>query len=177
MKHNYGDLPLHQGKRPANVHTLEHPSHAKIPKFTPLDKVASLEVGSVVAFRARIHHIRPLGSKIVFLVFRQGLETVQGVLTESTSKQTDANGEAHEDAHAEESFPDFKVSENMVRWSEGLAREAIVRVVGVLQHPPEDEGQFEVKSTSVREKEVKIGMVRDYLISKREVLRMSHRTH
>jgi aspartyl/asparaginyl-tRNA synthetase len=92
-------------------------------------------------------------------VFRQGLETVQGVLTETASKHRKGNGEANGDAFTGETFPDFEISENMVRWSEGLAREAIVRVVGVLQHPPEDEGQFEVKSASVREKEIKIGMV------------------
>ncbi|KAI0337629.1 aspartyl-tRNA synthetase, cytoplasmic [Trametopsis cervina] len=162
VKHNYGDLPINQSQDSA-YHTT-HPSHKKIPKLTPLSEVASLDVGTVVSFRARIHHIRPLGSKIVFLVFRQGLETVQGVLTETTSKHgSEPNGPATENGSAqiseEESFPDFEISENMVRWSEGLAREAIVRVVGVIQHPPEEEGQHEVKSASVKEKEVRIGMI------------------
>ncbi|KAI0088428.1 hypothetical protein BDY19DRAFT_950849 [Irpex rosettiformis] len=159
VRHNYGDLPIHQGKRQTNAYALTHPSHENIPKFTPLDQVGSLDVGTVVAFRARIHHIRPLGSKIVFLVLRQGLDTIQGVLTESSSKDDEADGQANGDAHNEKGFLDFQVSENMVRWSEGLAREAIVRVVGVLQHPPEEEGQFEVKSASISEKEVKIGMI------------------
>ncbi|KAI0700183.1 hypothetical protein BC835DRAFT_1404934 [Cytidiella melzeri] len=159
VRYNYGDLPIHQSQRSTEAYTLTHPSHSKIPKITHLSQIAALEVGTIVSFRARIHHIRPLGSKIVFLVFRQGLETLQGILTESTSKHTEANGAANGDVSTAENVPDFEVSENMVRWSEGLARESIVRVVGVLQHPPEEEGHTEVKSASVREKEVKIGMV------------------
>ncbi|EKM56863.1 uncharacterized protein PHACADRAFT_118899 [Phanerochaete carnosa HHB-10118-sp] len=90
--------------------------------------------GTRVAFRARVHHIRPLGSKIVFLLFRYRQTTVQGVLTET---------------------PDV-VSASMVRWAEGLSRETIVRVEGIVQEPPKEEGQEEVKSASVHTREVRV---------------------
>ena len=48
----------------------------------------------------------------------------------------------------------------MVRWAEGLARETIVRVVGIVKAPPKEMGHEIVKSTSVHRKEVKVEMVR-----------------
>ncbi len=62
--------------------------------------------------------------------------TVQGILTEE---------------------PDH-VSQTMVRWAEGLARESIVLVDGIVQRPPPD--QQEVHSTSIHEYEIKIRKVR-----------------
>lgn len=50
------------------------------------------------------------------------------------------------------------ISENMVRWAEGLSREAIVLVEGTVQHPPPD--QNEVKSTTIHEREIKVHKVR-----------------
>ena len=47
----------------------------------------------------------------------------------------------------------------MVRWAEGLARESIVRVVGVVQEPPRDEGHDMVRSASVHMREIKVEMV------------------
>ena len=52
------------------------------------------------------------------------------------------------------------VSQNMVRWAEGLSRETIVRVEGTVQAPPADEGQHEVKSASVHTREVRVEKVR-----------------
>ena len=52
-----------------------------------------------------------------------------------------------------------RVSANMVRWAEGLARESIVRVVGVVQEPPRDEGHDMVRSASVHMREIKVEMV------------------
>lgn len=128
---------------------------SSIPGFTPLCELGSQEPGKRVAFRARVHHIRPLGSRIVFFVFRGQLTTVQGILTQNQSSSSQySNG----DARHESDTP--MVSENMIRWAEGLARESVVRVVGVIQHPPEEEGQHEVKSTSVKDIEVRIEMVR-----------------
>lgn len=40
----------------------------------------SAMIGQTVTFRARIHTIRALSSKLVFLVFRQQTYTIQGVL-------------------------------------------------------------------------------------------------
>ena len=48
------------------------------------------------------------------------------------------------------------VSENMVRWAEGLSRETIVRVEGVVQEPPKDQGQDEVRSATVHAVEVRV---------------------
>lgn len=44
--------------------------------------------GQVVTFRARIHTIRNLSSKLVFLVFRQQTYTIQGVLQVSKPNST-----------------------------------------------------------------------------------------
>jgi aspartyl/asparaginyl-tRNA synthetase len=78
------------------------------------------------------------GPKIVFIILRQQLYTIQGVLTQSEGT----------------------VSETMVRWAEGLGREAIVLVEGKVQMPPPDQG--EVKTTTVHQRELKIEKVRSY---------------
>ena len=80
-----------------------------------------------------------LGTKIVFIILRHQFTTVQGVLTEE---------------------PDH-VSQIMVRWAEGLARESVVLVNGIVQRPPPD--QEKVHSTSIHEYEVKICKVRAYM--------------
>ena len=51
---------------------------------------------------------------------------------------------------------DNVVSQHMVRWAEGLNRETIVRAEGVIQEPPKEEGQEEVKSASVHAVEVRV---------------------
>ena len=84
------------------------------------------------------YHTRE-GSKIVFIVFRHQYTTVQGVLTEE---------------------PD-RVSQVMVRWAEGISRESIVLVDGIVQRPPPD--QEEVHSTTIQEFEIKICKVCAYL--------------
>ena len=122
-------------------------------KYDDLRDIPQMKEGDHVVFRARVHHIRPLGSlcspedpgqahswlvtgsKIVFIVFRHQFTTVQGVLTEE---------------------PD-KVSQTMVRWAEGIARESIVLVEGVIQRPPPN--QENVHSTSIHEYEVKVAKV------------------
>jgi aspartyl/asparaginyl-tRNA synthetase len=101
-----------------------------------LPEIATKDVGETVRFRARVHHIRPVGPKIAFIVFRHQLYTIQGVLTEENDE----------------------VSENMVRWAEGLGRETVVLVQGVVQPPPESQG--EVKSTTIHERELKVTRVR-----------------
>jgi len=72
---------------------------------------------------------------ILFLVFRQNIGTIQGVLIEGET-----------------------VSQNMLLWAESIHNESIVWVDGVLQIPQND--QREVKSPSVRDIEVKIEKVR-----------------
>ena len=48
----------------------------------------------------------------------------------------------------------------MVRWAEGLNRETIVRVEGVLQEPPKEQGQEQVRSATVHHVEVRVEKVR-----------------
>ena len=74
------------------------------------------------------------GAKIVFLTLRHQLTTVQAVLTEEEGS----------------------VSQNMLRWAEGIARESIILVEGVVQEPA---GQPEVKSTTVHNVEIKVEKV------------------
>lgn len=70
----------------------------------------------------------------MFFLFRSRATTVQGVLTETPGQ----------------------VSEMMVRWAEGLGRETIVRVEGVVQEPPKNQGQEEVRSATIHKFEIRI---------------------
>jgi aspartyl-tRNA synthetase len=110
-------------------------------------------VGKTIFFRCRIHGIRPMGAlfspahlevirelsfpgaKLTFVVFRQRMTTVQGVL-----RATDGNGD---------------VSESMVRWVEKLPRESVVLVEGRVR-----KAQQEVKATNFHGIEIDILKVR-----------------
>jgi aspartyl/asparaginyl-tRNA synthetase len=98
-------------------------------------KFSKEDAGKHVVFRARIHHARAMSKHILFLVFRQNIGTIQGVLTEGET-----------------------VSQNMLLWAESVHHESVVWVEGVLQIPQNE--QNEVKSSSVRDVEVKIEKVR-----------------
>jgi len=76
-----------------------------------------------------------MSKHILFLVLRQNIGTIQGVLTEGET-----------------------VSQNMLSWAERIHVESVVWVEGVLQIPQND--QQEVKAASVREVEVSIEKVR-----------------
>ncbi|KZT04593.1 aspartyl-tRNA synthetase cytoplasmic [Laetiporus sulphureus 93-53] len=120
LRDNYGDLPMNMSQNLSET------------RLSSLIAVNDMEQGTHVTFRARVHHIRPLGSKIVFIIFRSQLSTLQGVLAEE----------------------EYKVSQNMIHWAEGLNRETVVLVEGMVQNPPED--QSEVKSARVKSREVKV---------------------
>ncbi|KAF8516854.1 aspartyl-tRNA synthetase cytoplasmic [Hysterangium stoloniferum] len=126
-KANYGDLPEGGGG------ILE-----------PLESLAEKKEGETIKFRARIHHSRVIGRKIMFLVFRQQLTIVQGVVTEQSGI----------------------VSESMVRWAGYLHPETIVYVEGVLQAP--QDGQEEVKSATIHHLEVNVHKM--YVVAKPTVL-------
>ncbi|CAP67013.1 uncharacterized protein PODANS_4_5110 [Podospora anserina S mat+] len=83
--------------------------------------------GKQIEFIARIHHTRSLSSKLAFIVFREQIETIQGVV-------------AYKEGH---------ITENFVRWAEHLMTESHVHVKGTLQRPPE-----EVKGCSIHDLEV-----------------------
>ncbi|KAF7967777.1 hypothetical protein HWV62_33193 [Athelia sp. TMB] len=89
------------------------------------------EVGHTVLFRARIQSTRPMSAKLAFIVFRQQLLTVQGVI-----RATDEEG---------------GVSGHMVRWAEKLPRETIVLVEGKVR-----EAEHEVISTEIHQFEMDI---------------------
>jgi len=76
-----------------------------------------------------------MSKHILFLIFRQNIGTIQGVLTEGET-----------------------VSQNMLLWAESVHTESVVWVDGVLQIPQND--QREVKAPSVRDVEVSIKKVR-----------------
>lgn len=81
----------------------------------PLAALYGAAAGTEIKFVARLHHIRSVSSKLAFLVFRQQVDSLQGVLE----------------------YRERAVSENFVRWAEHLSTESLVRVEGVLQTPRE----------------------------------------
>ncbi|KAJ3897474.1 hypothetical protein F5879DRAFT_927802, partial [Lentinula edodes] len=100
----------------------------------PLLSIPSLAspslLGKTVDLRARIHTIRAVSASLVFILLRQQLDTIQGVLSVSDAGPT----------------------EHMVRWGSRLEEESIVHVKGVVQRPKD--GQ--VHSTSVHTLELRI---------------------
>lgn len=80
------------------------------------------------------------GAKLTFLVFRQRVITVQGVL-QATEKDGD-------------------VSESMVRWVEKLPRESVVLVEGKVR-----KAQQEVKATDFHEIEIDVQKVRSSIFN------------
>jgi aspartyl/asparaginyl-tRNA synthetase len=105
-------------------------------KSERIAKLSREDADRKIVFKARVHHVRAMSKHIVFLVFRQSIGTIQGVLTDGET-----------------------VSQNMLLWAETIHNESIVWVEGLLQIPQND--QHEVKSSSVCEIEVKIEKVCD----------------
>jgi len=85
--------------------------------------------GEKVSFTARLHRIRDLSSKLAFIIFRDRIATLQGVLA----------------------YREGAISENFVRWAQRLTTEGLVHVQGILQAPPE-----EVKGCTIQNIEVLI---------------------
>ncbi|PGG95054.1 aspartate-tRNA(Asn) ligase [Polytolypa hystricis UAMH7299] len=99
MKARYGDLPVLQSKsRPRET-------------YSSFDSIASDSIGKEINFRARVHVVRRMGPKLVFIVFRQQLTTFQGVLEEE---------------------PEI-ISGRMVRWALHIPAGSIVKVKGILK--------------------------------------------
>jgi aspartyl-tRNA synthetase len=100
-------------------------------KTSSIQQLASnpKNAGMSVSFNARIHHVRCMSSKLAFIIFRDQIELIQGVLA----------------------YREGEVSENFVRWAEHLVNEGLVHVQGRLQTPPE-----EIKGCSIHDLEVRI---------------------
>lgn len=101
MKARYGDLPLLQSR--------ERPREQRF-KF---DDISKDTAGQDIVFTARLHIIRRMSAKLVFLVLRQQVSTFQGVLHEKPGVKSLA----------------------MVHWAEHLRLGSIVRVRGRVQAP------------------------------------------
>ncbi|KAJ4288759.1 aspartate--tRNA ligase dps1 [Collariella sp. IMI 366227] len=86
-------------------------------------------VGTSVSFISRISHVRALSSKLAFVVFRDQVERIQGVLA----------------------YREGEISENFVRWAEHLTSESFVHVQGRLERAPE-----QIKGCTIRDLEVHI---------------------
>ncbi|ETI25828.1 aspartate-tRNA(Asn) ligase [Cladophialophora carrionii CBS 160.54] len=117
MKSRYGDLPLMQSTTRNTHHRLD------------ISTITEEMVDQEVVFRCRLHHVRSMGPKLVFLVFRQQISTIQGVLVEEPGK----------------------VSAIMIHWAEHLRTGNILLVKGALQKP-----QIPVKSASIHTVEIKV---------------------
>jgi len=73
---------------------LQSTPHLKISPFVPRDILlisAAESEGKIITFRARIHTLRRMSAKLVFIVFRQQTITIQGVL-QSSRRHEDVKG-------------------------------------------------------------------------------------
>jgi ergosteryl-3beta-O-L-aspartate synthase len=117
MRARYGDLPLMQSTTKATQDRLD------------ISKITDDMAGKEVIFRCRLHHVRSMGAKLTFLIFRQQISTIQGVLLEKPGE----------------------VSAIMVHWAEHLRTGNILLVKGLLQKP-----QIPVKSASIHTVEIHV---------------------
>ncbi|KAI0172168.1 aspartyl-tRNA synthetase [Hypoxylon sp. FL1284] len=100
-----------------------------MPESFSLDGLTTDHIGQTISFNARLHHVRSVSAKLAFILLRQQVDTVQGVL------QT----------------RDGVVSERFVRWAEHLNAECLVHVRGTVRAPPET-----IKTCSVHNLEILI---------------------
>lgn len=145
---NYGKLPLHQSQSTEGeslsphrivwflADSIELPlpflQQTKVKEFAALNQLSAADENRDIFFRARIHNSRAQGAKMAFLELRQGVDTIQALVTVEPEK----------------------VSKHMVKWAESLPRESLVLVQGTVQKPKDL-----VKSTTVQDAEIKINQV------------------
>jgi hypothetical protein len=117
MKARYGALPLMQSTTRNTDNRIN------------IDTISEDLVDQEVVFRARLHHVRAMSAKLIFLIFRQQISTIQGVL--------------HEEPGV--------ISEIFLHWAEHLRTGSVLLVKGVIQKV-----QVPVKSASIHGVEVKV---------------------
>jgi len=117
MRARYGELPMSQSLTRATENRVD------------IDLLNPNMVGHEVLFRARVHHHRNMGQKLVFIMFRQRISTIQGVLVEEPGI----------------------VGPLMIHWSEHVRTGSIMRVRGIVQRPT-----VTIKSASIHNLEIKI---------------------
>ncbi|KAK0557486.1 aspartate--tRNA ligase dps1 [Tilletia horrida] len=115
-------------------------------------ELASSLIGKRVSFYARIHTARALSSRLGFFLFRNQIETLQGVL------------------HYEQGTN----STHMIRWAEHLPSESIVHVTGTVQVPKNAENKNgtenpQVYSATIKNVEVNVESL--HLLSRARDLR------
>ena len=120
QKSKYGTLPVNNYAGPD-----------KQAGRTNIMELKTEQDGESVTFRARIHNVRKLSSKLMFIELRQQTATIQGILHE---------GDA--------------VSQYFLYWAEHLHVETIVRVKGKIQPPKAKQG--EVKGVTIHNIEIQI---------------------
>ncbi|KAL9607992.1 MAG: hypothetical protein Q9167_007139 [Letrouitia subvulpina] len=94
-----------------------------------IDSLSSKNISERVTIKARIHAIRKMSSRLAFIVFRQQMSTIQGVLQEAIDS----------------------VTHHFVQWAEHLPAESIVLVTGIVQNP-----QHEVTGCSIHDVEIAV---------------------
>ena len=115
MSARYGDMGLMQSKTRGTDNRIE------------IETINNEMLGKEVCFRARIHHVRSMGPKLVFLIFRQQIHTIQGVMIEDPGK----------------------ISIAMLHWAEHLRTGNVMLVKGVVQEPTSP-----VKATTIHDVEL-----------------------
>ena len=109
----------------------------KVPRISLTDLASKKDAtGEEVVFRAIVENARNQSAKLAFLVFRQGLSTIQAVVAASDT-----------------------LSRQMVKFSGGIPAESVVLVHAVVQKPMEP-----VKSTTIQHLEVHVKKL--YIIAK-----------
>ncbi|KAL7627945.1 aspartate--tRNA ligase dps1 [Parahypoxylon ruwenzoriense] len=100
-----------------------------LPPSFLLEHISTDQIGKTISFNARLHHVRSVSAKLAFVLLRQQVDTVQGVL------------------HVREGV----VSEQFVRWAEHLNTECLVHIRGVVRESPEP-----IKTCSIHNLEILI---------------------
>lgn len=126
MRARYGDLPMSQSTTRNSEKRID------------IDTLTEDMVDQEVVFRARLHHHRNMGQKLVFVMLRQRISTIQGVMVEEAGL----------------------VGPLMIHWSEHIRTGSIMRVRGIVQKPT-----VPVKSASIHNLEIKITHL--HIIAKR----------
>lgn len=127
MRARFGDMPLMQSTTRNTLTRID------------ISTISEENVGQEVTFRCRLHHSRNMGVKLVFLIFRQQISTIQGVLVEEPGK----------------------IGPLMMHWAEHLRTGSIVLVTGTLKKP-----EIPVKSVSIHTVEIHVSKLK--LIVKRD---------
>jgi aspartyl/asparaginyl-tRNA synthetase len=122
---NYGKQAVYNPVSPPNL------------TYTKLSKTSAADHGKEVVFWASVQNTRAQGAKMAFLVLRQGMDSIQGLITITQ---------------------DGSISKQMVKWAASINMESVVLVHGMVKQVEE-----EVKSATVRDAEVHIKKL--YLMS------------